>query len=167
MQITHLWGTFCSIPLSENYCSVIPFQRGHHSARKMELGQPHALWGCSDPTSSELSPPTRGLFQWRDTPLRGLKILCEEGKLSFEDYQVIKGYIHILIPALAPWQQNSSAALGLQITMLFTGNFLERQNFSNNSMSCYLSVHYMVKQTKKYHHARKVSTSDCALLFHV
>lgn len=47
-----------------------------------------------------------------------LKILSEEGKLSFEDYQVIKGYIHILIPTLAPQQLNSSAAHGFQIATL-------------------------------------------------
>lgn len=48
MQITNLQSTFCSIPLSENYCNVVLFQRGHYSGRKTELGQAHTLWICSD-----------------------------------------------------------------------------------------------------------------------
>lgn len=98
-----------------------------------------------------------------------IKILFEEGKFRFRNYQVIEGHMGILICAQAPQQLENSAYLGFQITTLaiYWKLFLKTQNFSNNSMSCYLPEHYTVKQTKKYHNARKVSTPDSALLFPV
>lgn len=75
--------------------------------------------------------------------------------------------ILICARAQAPQQLKNSASLSFQTTLaIYWKLFLKVQNFSNNRMSSF-PKHYKVKQTKKYHNAKQVSTPDSALLFPV